>query len=52
MAKEEKAVEKAVEKEVSPEKEALMALIERYKKQSPAKYELRKAELEKQLGAL
>lgn len=28
------------------------AFIERYKKQNPAKYELRKAELEKQLAGL
>lgn len=45
MAKEEKEV-------VSAEKEAMLALIERYKKQNPAKYELRKAELERQLAAI
>ncbi len=46
MSKEEKAPEE------SAAKKAFRALIEVYKKQSPRKYELKKAELEKKLAAI
>lgn len=36
----------------SPSKEAFAALIEAYKKQNPAKYELKKAALEAELAGI
>lgn len=45
----EEVIEEAV---ISPEKLALRAIIEAYKIQNPAKYELKKESLEKQLKAL
>lgn len=44
--------EKVVERDESPARVAFRLLIERYKKQSPAKYELKKDELEAKLSKI
>lgn len=53
VVKEVAAIEEVIDKEVSSkEAQELLAVIAHYKERNPAKYELKKAELESQLSKL